>query len=146
MMRPLPIAIVLLVVAVMAALAQPGDPAPPPGSPRPQARQQPPVVYAVVFRQGPSWAKGKPLMEQAGIMEHLDYLDERLRAGELLMAGPFLDNSGGIVLYRVKTVEEARKLVERDPAVLSGLLDYTVQPWMVAMSAEELKVREAVKE
>lgn len=144
MIRPLPIAIVLLVLAVVVALGQPRDPAPPAGTPQPRTKAEPPVVYAVVFRPGRSWAESRPVMEQAGIMEHLDYLDERRLAGELLMSGPFLDDTGGIVVYRVETLDEARALAERDPAVPSGLLDYTVHPWKVTMSADELRLREAV--
>jgi uncharacterized protein YciI len=66
---------------------------------------------------------------QAG---HLAYMDELHKQGKLVAAGPFGDGSDfrGIVIYRVKNVEEAKQLAAKDPAVKAGRLVIDARPWM----------------
>jgi uncharacterized protein YciI len=54
--------------------------------------------------------------------------------GRLVMGGPFLDNSGGMAIFDVATLEEARAIAEADPTVKSGLLTVTVKPWLAALA------------
>lgn len=63
---------------------------------------------------------------------HLAYMDELHKQGKLVAAGPFGDNSEyrGIVIYRVKTVDEAKRLAAGDPAVKAGRLRIDARPWM----------------
>jgi uncharacterized protein YciI len=66
---------------------------------------------------------------QAG---HLDHMDGLRQQGKLGVAGPFAENSNwrGVVIYRVKTVEEAKALVAGDPAVKAGRLVIGARSWM----------------
>jgi uncharacterized protein len=51
--------------------------------------------------------------------------------GKLVLAGPFMDEGDmrGIFIFNVKTVEEAKKLVETDPLVAGGFLELEFRPW-----------------
>ncbi len=51
--------------------------------------------------------------------------------GSLIVAGPFLDDQDirGIFIFDVRTVEEARRLAETDPAVKAGTLILELHPW-----------------
>lgn len=53
--------------------------------------------------------------------------DER----KLIVAGPFTDDTDlkGIYIFDVKTVEEAQKLCETDPAIKAGSLMMELHPW-----------------
>lgn len=64
--------------------------------------------------------------------QHLAHLDKLWNDGKLDIAGPFLDDNDtrGICIYNVKTIEEAKTLAESDPAVKSGRLKVVVRPWM----------------
>ncbi len=62
---------------------------------------------------------------------HLQYIGERYREGKVLMAGPFGDQSGGMVVYHNVTEEGARRLAESDPAVTSGARTLTLIPWAI---------------
>lgn len=78
-------------------------------------------------------ATGQSTAEAQAIQKgHLAYMDELHKQGKLVAAGPFADNSDyrGIVIYRVATVEEARKLAAEDPAVKAGRLRIEARPWM----------------
>jgi uncharacterized protein YciI len=63
---------------------------------------------------------------------HLAYMDELHKQGKLVAAGPFADNSDfrGIVIYRVRDIEEAKQLAAGDLAVKAGRLRIDARPWM----------------
>ena len=76
---------------------------------------------------------------------HLDNITRLAEAGKLILAGPFLDDGEvrGIYIFDVKTIEEAKKLTETDPAIQAGRLAMELRPWYG--SAALLKVNEIGK-
>ena len=69
---------------------------------------------------------------------HLAHLGKMYSDGKLAIAGPLLDDQDlrGICVYDVKTLEEAQKLAESDPAVKAGRLRVEVHPWMSEQGAK----------
>lgn len=63
--------------------------------------------------------------------DHLAYLAELKAAGHLLLSGPDTDRTGGFVLLRADSLEQARELAERDPLVARGLDSYTLSAWRI---------------
>src|SRR5437899_11098130 len=65
--------------------------------------------------------------------EHLAYHDSLRAAGHVVGNGPVLDQPDeslrGIAFYRTGSLEEARTLAERDPAVVAGRLAVEVMTW-----------------
>jgi uncharacterized protein YciI len=61
------------------------------------------------------------------------------QAGHLKVAGPFSeqpdDSWRGLCLYRVGSLEQARRLAEADPAVRAGRLSIDVMHWYTAKDA-----------
>jgi len=61
------------------------------------------------------------------------------REGYAVVAGPFGDQDDerlrGLVLYRVGSVGEARRLAEADPAVQAGRLEVEVMTWYTEKGA-----------
>jgi uncharacterized protein YciI len=80
--------------------------------------------------KGPNWTgtSNPELMKQ-----HLAHLRRMWEAGKMVIAGPLLDdgNTRGLCIYKVASVEEAKKLASDDPAVKAGRLAVEVHPWMV---------------
>lgn len=62
---------------------------------------------------------------------HLDNINRMAEEGNLILAGPFLDDGDirGIYIFDVETLEEARKLTETDPAIQAGRLKMELHPW-----------------
>jgi hypothetical protein len=60
---------------------------------------------------------------------HLDYLDRLYKRNKVVMAGPFEDKSGGMVIYRADTFEEAKALAEADPVVAEGARTLELREW-----------------
>ena len=93
-----------------------------------------PTIYHVLFHSpGAKWTAGVSFQQQPGVMEHVNYMASFIESKKLVEGGPFLDNSGGMMVFS-GTKEEAEKIANDDPAVKGGLLKVTVKPWMVAMS------------
>lgn len=60
---------------------------------------------------------------------HLQYLNEWYQKGKVVMAGPFTDKQGGMVIYRAESMEEATRLAQEDPAVKEGARSLTLREW-----------------
>jgi uncharacterized protein YciI len=94
-------------------------------------------VIAVVFTRGPAWDDARPIREQDGVDGHIAWVQAHRDDGtEIIEAGPFhdsespiVDNLVGLCLLALDDVEEARALVEEDPAVQTGAYAFRLYPW-----------------
>jgi uncharacterized protein YciI len=100
------------------------------------AQSQPPSKqYVVLLKRGPKWVAGKPAGEQA-LGNHGRYLQEQMTKGALQLAGPFLDDSGGLILYNARDVAAVRAIAEHDPGVVAGILAVeSIRPFLLAFDA-----------
>jgi uncharacterized protein YciI len=99
--------------------------APAAGPPRP--------YFVLLHAPGRTWDAGKSFADQDGIERHVAYMKTFRDNGQLLLGGPFLDNSGGMMIFDVPTLDEARAIALADPTVAAGLLVVTVKPWLAAL-------------
>ena len=60
---------------------------------------------------------------------HLDYINKLFLEGKVVMAGPYTDKRGGMVIYKADSMEEAQALAEADPAVTSGARTLELREW-----------------
>lgn len=62
---------------------------------------------------------------------HMDNITALAESGQLVLAGPFLDDGEirGIYIFNVSTIEEARALTATDPAIQAGSLVMDLVPW-----------------
>ncbi len=75
-------------------------------------------------------------MDQPGVDEHAAHYAEALSSGHLERGGPFLDSSGGMMVFAPHVTRAvAEEVATSDPAVYSGLLLVDVKPWLPALSA-----------
>ncbi len=82
--------------------------------------------FTVVFLVTPADA---PPYDEAIQNAHLSHLADLHEAGKLIAAGPLRDPElRGIALFNVDA-DEARALLEDDPAVRAGWFDLRVIPW-----------------
>jgi len=91
--------------------------------------------YVVLLNRGPKWVTGKPAGEQA-LGNHGRYLQEQMTKGALQLAGPFLDDSGGLILYNARDEAEVRAIAKHDPGVVDGILAVeSIRPFHLAFDA-----------
>lgn len=87
--------------------------------------------YVMAFlKRGPNRDRSK---EESDKLQraHLDNIGKLAEAGKLVLAGPFMSEGDlrGIYIFDVKTIEEAKALVETDPAIQEGSLTMELIPW-----------------
>jgi uncharacterized protein len=94
------------------------------------------TVYFGSLNSGPN--RGQDEATAARLQkEHLAYMDGQAKEGKLVLAGPFVDGGTrrGIVVYRVPTMEEARRHAQGDPMIKAGRLVVELRPWSVPKGA-----------
>jgi uncharacterized protein YciI len=94
----------------------------------------PPIYYALFHTPGPNWAAGVGFREQPGVVEHVQYMAQFQETGQMVIGGPFLDDTGGMMVLEIESQEAAEEIATADPSVKSGLLAVEVKPWMVVFS------------
>ncbi len=86
-------------------------------------------TFAISYRPGAGWLPGKPLREQP-LGPHRKYMQILANADRLLVAGPFLDDTGGIAFVRASDLPAAQAIAAGDPAVSDGIFAAEVRGWL----------------
>lgn len=71
---------------------------------------------------------------------HMENIQRLVKEGKLIVSGPFGENNltwRGLFIFDVKTVEEARELVQTDPAIKAKLFDVDLVPWYGSAALSE---------
>jgi uncharacterized protein len=92
------------------------------------------TYVAGFFHRGPNWT-AQETGETRRIQEgHLANFRKMAEAGKLIVAGPFSDHGDlrGMLIFKLDSVDEARLLMDADPAVKSGRLTLDLHPWFAA--------------
>lgn len=78
--------------------------------------------------------------EEAAIIQegHMNHMNKMAEDGQLCIAGPMGDDgkTRGIMILSVPTLEEVKKLVDQDPAVIAGRLVMEIHPWWGAVGSK----------
>jgi uncharacterized protein YciI len=94
----------------------------------------------VILKTGPNKTASKDLITKSfqGHMENINRLVER---GQLIVAGPFRKNDadfrGLFILNHIYTVDEAKALLQTDPAIKHGLLEPICFSWYGSAALSE---------
>jgi uncharacterized protein YciI len=89
--------------------------------------------YLGWLHKGPAWtAVESPQVEELQT-RHLAYLQALRERGKLVLVGPLVDDGPwrGASVFAAASLEEARALMEGDPAVQAGRFTCEVHPWLV---------------
>jgi hypothetical protein len=67
---------------------------------------------------------------------HREFLAELHDSGRLLMAGPFADDSGALLLFSAESEELVSSLIEADPYARAGVVTYLApRQWVTIIPA-----------
>jgi uncharacterized protein YciI len=74
--------------------------------------------------------------EEAVLDEHFDYLKEAADAGIVLLAGPCLDKTFGLVVFQAENDEAARAFMFTDPSVKKNVMMAELHPMRVSIRSK----------
>jgi uncharacterized protein YciI len=92
------------------------------------------TYYVGFLYRGAKWTPEETAETRKLQEEHMANIQKMAAAGKLVIAGPFVDNGDlrGLYVFRVGSAEDAKALVESDPAVKAGRLRFELHPWYAA--------------
>lgn len=65
---------------------------------------------------------------------HREYLRSLFDQGKLAMSGPWVDDTGAMLIYEVKDMEEAQRLLDADPYRAAGVIaEARIKEWRVVL-------------
>jgi uncharacterized protein len=68
---------------------------------------------------------------------HLEYMRSLLEDGSLVMAGPWADGSGALVVFHADDHDHAAALVDADPYTVEGAsTDHRLREWTIVLPAQ----------
>ena len=93
------------------------------------------TYYMVLLRRGPAWTATATPESSAVSKGHMENIQRLTAAGKMVVAGPFLEQTGaqaltGLFILRVASLDEAKQTVATDPAVKAGRFTYEIIPWL----------------
>ena len=70
---------------------------------------------------------------------HRTYETGLKKAGKLVTAGPFADQSGALIVYEAADAHEAEQIIKADPFYTNGIfLSWVLRPWICVMTNREM--------
>jgi len=99
------------------------------GSAQPSTADADARLYAVEIRTGPKWDGAQPTQQQAYFKEHSANLRQLRESGRLVLGARYSDK--GLVILSAASAEEARALMNQDPAIAHGTFVYELHEFNV---------------
>lgn len=88
--------------------------------------------FFVILKTGTNKTEDKNLISER-FRGHMNNIGRLVKEGKLIVAGPFEKNDknyrGLFILNNIKTIDKAKDMLQTDPAIKSGLLDYEIFSW-----------------
>ena len=85
------------------------------------------MIFVIIGYDGPDGQAKRKLHRQA----HLERVDPLDKAGKVVLAGPFTDQAGSLIIIEAASLEEAKAFAAGDPYVTQGVFArYEVHPFM----------------
>jgi uncharacterized protein YciI len=72
-------------------------------------------------------------LEEASVEAHYEYLKEAADQGTVLLAGPCLDDTFGIVVFRAENEQDALDFMMNDPSVKSNVMMAELHPLKISL-------------
>ncbi len=92
----------------------------------------PEYIYLIhPFREG--FYSQPNVEEEKAMQDHFAYLQQAAQAGTLLLAGPCLDDTFGVVIFRAASEAEAQAFMEKDPSVKANVMMAELHPLRVSL-------------
>lgn len=96
-------------------------------------------LYRLQLVRGDMLQTGPTAQEQAVVAEHFAYLQDLTAKGHIILVGRTLttdENAMGLAIFRAESENEARAIMNNDPAVTKGVMTATLYPFKVVLQGK----------
>jgi uncharacterized protein len=69
--------------------------------------------------------------------QHMDFLIQKEKEGKIFARGRFSEGKGGLVVYIAESFEEATRIAESDPLVVSGARFLELYEWEMKVAPNQ---------
>jgi uncharacterized protein YciI len=76
-------------------------------------------------------------VEEAAMQAHFEYLKQAAAAGTVLLAGPCLDETFGLVVFQAADDDTARAFMYKDPSVQANVMMAELHPFHLSLMGEK---------
>jgi uncharacterized protein YciI len=74
---------------------------------------------------------------------HRDYQEGLRKQNKLVIAGPFADDSGGLIVYNAASQEEVESIIRNDPFYKHGVFQsWVIREWKIVKANFDLLPKE----
>jgi uncharacterized protein YciI len=88
------------------------------------------MYFAVIREPGARWDPAKPLQEQSGWPQHLDFMTGLADDGLIIVGGPLGDGRRALHVMQARSETEIRRHFDEDPWEVAKVLSIaSVEPW-----------------
>jgi uncharacterized protein YciI len=70
-----------------------------------------------------------PAKDEEILEEHMAYLQHHIDIGNIFAKGPFTDHSGGLIILKTDTFEDAQAVMDHDPVSVNHTRKITLKQW-----------------
>ena len=92
-------------------------------------------TFVVLRKAGPNWLSDRSAREQPYWTEHAQFIDRLFEAGKILLAGPFDDGSGALLIVAVENEKAAQTFFDDDPWTIQNILRKgEVKAWQIFLN------------
>ena len=85
------------------------------------------MLFVIIGHDAPDAKEKRPQQRPA----HLQHLEPLAQAGKVVLAGPFTDGSGSLIVIEADSRESVWALLARDPYVTNGVFNHVeVKPFL----------------
>jgi uncharacterized protein len=98
------------------------------------------ATFAVMSVNGSGWVQGVDVRKQPYWDEHAAFIDKLFEDGRILLAGPYADGSGALVIIEADAEQPAqvRAMFDADPWATHDIRRVAeVKPWTIFVDARK---------
>ncbi|NEQ31727.1 MAG: hypothetical protein F6K04_12105 [Leptolyngbya sp. SIO4C5] len=64
---------------------------------------------------------------------HVEYVRKLISQGHEARSGYWAERGGGMLLFQADSLEQAKAIVQRDPLIANGCVEYELHQWCVVV-------------
>jgi len=96
------------------------------------------TYYAAFLRPGSRWDLDRPVREQPFWDDHARFMDALFETGAVVLAGPFADRTGSLVIVAADSPARVRDMFRSDPWTERDVLAVAdVKEWTIFLDARD---------